>query len=198
MATTTPAWTVRGVYHETCASEGHCPYYFGRDKEGGCRYFMVFRVTEGKAGDVDLAGVTAIYMGDLPYATYAEVSSKGSEGAVYISDQATPEQRAVLDTLALEALGGVLMKRVLGVHYVPIEVEESEAAIDFAMPTGRMRMELTIGPDGGPVRMENVTMPFLSNVKAAHAPFWAWADHDRHFEYRDRCGTWAEFHMASD
>ncbi len=196
MATTTPAWTVRGVYHETCASEGHCPYYFGRDKEGGCRYFMVFRITEGQAGGVDLGGVTAIYLGDLPYSTYAEVNEKGSEGAVYISDSATPEQRAVLDTLAVQALGGVLMKRVLGVHYVPITIEESEGAVSFSMPSGKMRMELTKGFDGGPVRLENPTLPFISDVKTAHAPYWDWAGHDRHFEYKNRCGTWADFAMA--
>ncbi len=193
-----PAWMVKGVYHETCASEGHCPYYFGRDKEGGCRYFMVFRITEGWAGDVDLSGIVTIYMGDLPYSTYAEVAEMGSEGAVYIDDRATADQRAVLDSLALQALGGALMKRVLGVHYVPIEMKESDGAVEFAMPTGQMRMQLTTGPDGTPVRLENVTMPFLSNVKAAHASFWRWADHDRHFDYRDRCGTWADFQMASD
>ena len=54
------AWEIKGIYNEACASEGHCPYYFGRDKEGGCRYFMVFRITEGKVDDVDLAGITAI------------------------------------------------------------------------------------------------------------------------------------------
>ena len=74
MSAAQPGWQVKGVYHETCASEGHCPYYFGRDKEGGCRYFMVFRITEGQVGGVDLAGVTAVYLGDLPYATYAEVA----------------------------------------------------------------------------------------------------------------------------
>ena len=113
MSAAQPGWQVKGVYHETCASEGHCPYYFGRDKEGGCRYFMVFRITEGQVGGVDLAGVTAVYLGDLPYATYAEVATKGSHGAAYISDTATPHQRAVLDTLAVRrsherSLGGQL------------------------------------------------------------------------------------------
>ena len=27
-------WQVKGTYNEACAAEGHCPYYFGRDKEG--------------------------------------------------------------------------------------------------------------------------------------------------------------------
>jgi hypothetical protein len=197
MSASNPGWKLRGTYHETCASEGHCPYYFGRDKEGGCRYFMVFRISEGKAGEVDLAGITAVYMGDLPYPTYAEAVEKGSEGAIYLSDTATPAQRAVLDTLALEALGGVLMKRVLGLHYVKIDVEGGDGSICVRMPQGEMTMELTRGLDGTPVRMENATLPFISSVKAAHAPAWHWADHGRHYEYKNRCGTWADFEMAS-
>jgi hypothetical protein len=197
MSPATSAWEIKGIYNEACASEGHCPYYFGRDKEGGCRYFMVFRITEGNVGGTDLAGLTAIYLGELPYSTYAEVMREGSEGAIYISDKATPAQRAILDTLAVQALGGALMKRVLGVKYVPIDVTEEEGAVTFRMPAGAMRMELTRSGDGNPVLMENVTIPFLSNVKAAHSPFWNWADYNRHLEYRNRCGTWADFVMTS-
>ena len=175
METSSPT-VIKGTYHETCASEGHCPYYFGRDKEGGCRYFMVFRLTEGVVEGVDLSGLVAVYIGDLPHSTYAEVAEKGSEGVIYLSDAASPEQRAVLDRLAVRSLGGVLMRKVLGLHYVPIEVEETEAGIRVSMPAGKMAMQLTKGPDGQPVRLENVTLPFLLNVKAAHAPFWSWAD----------------------
>ncbi len=192
-----PDWQVKGVYHETCASEGHCPYYFGRDKEGGCRYFMVFRVTEGTVGGVDLAGVTAVYLGDLPYPTFAEVTSKGSHGAAYISDTATPAQRAILDTFAVQALGGALMKDFWGVHYAPIDVQEGDGWVEVTMPTGAARLELTRSGNGEPVRIENATLPFLTNIKAAHAPYWRWADHGRHYEYKDRCGTWADFVMAA-
>ena len=197
MSSSTPGWQIRGIYNEACASEGHCPYYFGRDKEGGCRYFMVFRITEGSVAGVDLAGTMAIYLGDLPYSTYAEVMSEGSEGAIYIGDNATPQQRAILDTLAVQALGGALMKRVLGVKYVPIDVAGDESVVTFKMPAGTMRMELTRSGDGSPVRMENVTIPFLSNVKAAHTHFWNWSDYNRHLEYQNRCGTWADFTMTS-
>jgi hypothetical protein len=187
---------IKGFYHETCASEGHCPYYFGRDKEGGCRYFMVFRVTEGEVAGADLAGITAVYLGDLPHSTYAEVAEKGSEGAIYITDNATPDQRAVLDTLTVKSLGGVLMRKVLGVHYVNVEVNEEAGRLRVTMPSGEMSMEMTKSRGGQPVRLENVTMPFLSNVRAAHAPYWRWADHDRHYEYRNRCATWADFQVA--
>jgi hypothetical protein len=192
-----PGWRIKGIYNEACASEGHCPYYFGRDKEGGCRYFMVFRINEGTVNDVDLSGVAAVYVGDLPHATYAEVHEKGSEGAIYISDHATPEQRNILDTFAVNALGGALMKKVLGVAYADIDIQADDDTIHVKMPSGELKMHLTRSNDGEPVRLENVTMPFLANVKAAHTPFWYWSDHGRHFNYTNRCGTWADFVMAS-
>jgi hypothetical protein len=191
-----PGWRVRGAYHEACASEGHCPYYFGRDKEGGCRYFMVFRVEEGQANGVDLGGTVLVYAGDLPHSTYAEVVAKGSEGGIYIGAEATPKQREVLGTLAVQSLGGLLMKKNFGVRYVDIAVTGSADEVEVTMPFGRMSQRLTKGPDGRPVRLENQTLPFLSNVKACHTPFWNYEDHGRHFEYRDRCGTWADFALG--
>jgi hypothetical protein len=53
-------WQIRGTYNEACAVEGQCPFYLGRDKEGGCQYFMVIRLQEGTVGDVDVSGVTVI------------------------------------------------------------------------------------------------------------------------------------------
>lgn len=189
-------WEIKGVYNEACASEGHCPYYFGRDKEGGCRYFMVFRIMEGIVNSVDLSGVAAVYVGDLPHATFAEVHEKGSEGAIYISDNTTPEQRGILDILTVNALGGVLMKKVLGTKYVKIDIKETEDTVHVKMPSGEIKMHLTKSNDGKPVRIENSTLPFLKNVKAAHTPFWNWADYNRHYDYKNRCGTWADYVMA--
>lgn len=190
-----PGWQVKGIYNEACASEGHCPYYFGRDKEGGCRYFMAFRIQEGTVNDVDLSGITVVYLGDLPHSTYAEVKEKGSEGAIYISDKATPEQRKVLDILVVTSLGGAIMKKVFGIQYVKIDVEEGKDTVHVKMPSGEMKMHLTKSHDDNPVRLENATLPFLSNVKTAHTPFWNWSDYNRHYDYKNRCGTWADFTM---
>ena len=190
-----PGWQIKGIYNESCASEGHCPYYFGRDREGGCRYFMVFRIQDGKVNDIDLSDITVIYQGDLPHATFAEVLERGSEGGIYVSDNATPEQRNVLDSLVVNSLGAALMKKNFGVKYVKIEVDEEEDAVHFKMPFGEMKQQLTRGQDGTPVRLENQTLPFLMNVKASHTPFWHFSDHGRHFDYKHRCGTWADFVM---
>jgi hypothetical protein len=137
-----------------------------------------------------------IYQGDLPHANFQEVLERGSNGGIYVSDNATPEQRKVLDTFVTDSLGAALMKKNFGVKYVDITVEEKNDTLFIKMPFGEMRQELTRGHDGTPVRLENQTLPFLINVKAAHTPYWNYDDHNRHFDYKDRCGTWADFAMA--
>ena len=122
--------------------------------------------------------------------------SLGSEAGIYVSDKASPEQRKVLDTLVVQGIGGAIMKKVFGVKYVNIDVEEKDDTFHVKMPFGEMTQKLTRGPDGKPVRLENTTLPFLSNAKACDTPFWNYEDHGRHFDYQNRCGTWADFTMA--
>jgi hypothetical protein len=191
-----PGWQVKGVYNESCASEGACPYYFGRGRIGGCRYFMVFRLQEGTVNGVDLSGITIIYVGDIPHPSFEELLELGSEGGIYISDIATPQQREILDVLAVNSVGGAIMKKVFDVKYVPIEAVDDGHTAHFKMPSGNMEQYLSQGPDGTPVRLENQSLPFLANVKTAHTPFWTYTDLNRHFEYRDRCGVWADFAFA--
>jgi hypothetical protein len=78
-------WQLKGTYNEACAAEGHCPYYFGRDVEGGCRYFEVFRIKEGEVNGVDLSGITIIYDGDILYPKFTDFMKYGSEGGVYVN-----------------------------------------------------------------------------------------------------------------
>jgi hypothetical protein len=87
------------------------------------------------------------------------------------------------------------MKKNFGIKYVDIDVKAEDNSVYFKMPFGEMKQELTHGGDGTPVRLENQTLPFLKNVKAAHTPYWKYDDHDRHFDYKDRCGSWADFAM---
>jgi hypothetical protein len=186
-------WQVKGTYNEACAAEGHCPYYFGRDVQGGCRYFMVFRIEEGKVNGVDLAGITVIYNGDIPYPKFSDFMEKGSEGGIYVSDNATEEQRKVLETLVTTNMGAHFMKKNFGVKYVRIDTEVANGSIHFRMPFGEMKQVLVKGLDGGSIRIENVPFPVLKDLKHCHTYFWTYKDHGKNFSYKDRCGTWADF-----
>lgn len=187
-------WRLKGTYNEACAAEGACPYYFGRAVEAGCRYFMVFRITEGSVNNVDLSGIALIYIGDIPHPSFEELLSLGSEGAVYISNNATEKQRCILDVIAAQSIGGFLMKKIIGIKYVPIDINESDGTVYFKMPSGEMKQYLTMGGDGStPVRLENQVLPMLTNARACHSLFWRYEDHGRHFDYKNRCGIWADF-----
>jgi len=192
-----PGWKVQGTYNEACAAEGHCPYYFGRDVEGGCRYFMVFRIKEGKVNDVDLSGITVVYNGDILYPKFADFMEHGSEGGIYVSDDATPQQREVLDTLVTTNMGGLFLKKNFGVKYVKIDVEETDGTVHFKTPFGEMKQSQMKGLDGGPIRIENVPIPVLKNLKHCHTDFWTYKDHGKDFSYKNRNGTWADFEFGA-
>ena len=193
MESLTKGWKVTGTYNEACAAEGHCPYYFGRDVENGCRYYMVFRIKEGKVDGVDLSGITVIYNGDILYPKFADFMEHGSEGGVYVSDNATEEQRKVLDTLVATNMGALFMKKIFGIKYVKIDVEEKDNTFKIKMPFGEMSQHQMKGLDGGPIRIENSLLPVLRNLKHCHTSRWNYNDHGKNFEYKNRCGTWADF-----
>jgi hypothetical protein len=186
-------WKVAGTYNEACAAEGHCPYYFGRDVDGGCRYYMVFRIQNGKVNDVDLSGVTVVYNGDILYPKFEDFMTHGSEGGIYVSDNASEEQRKVLDTLVSTNMGALFMKKNFGIKYVKMDIEDKDGNFQIKMPFGEMKQHLVKGLDGGPIRIENIPIPVLKNPKHCHTTLWTYNDHGKNFEYKDRCGTWADF-----
>jgi hypothetical protein len=186
-------WRVKGIYNEACAAEGHCPFYFGRDKEGGCRYFMVLRIQEGKVNEVDLSGITVMYCGVITYSKYEELLRNGEEVGIYISDNATPRQREVLEPFVRSGMGTILIQKFFGIRYVKIDIQDEGDTFHAKMPFGEMKQQLTKGLDGTPVRIENQLVPSLTNVKVCHSPFWRYADYGRSFDYTNRCATRADF-----
>jgi hypothetical protein len=90
-------------------------------------------------------------------------------------------------------MGAAFMKKNFGVKYVKIDVTEENGTIHFRMPYGEMKQTLMKGLDGRPIRIENCPIPVLSNLKHCHTHFWNYHDHGKNFDYRNRCGTWADF-----
>jgi hypothetical protein len=191
-------WSVKGIFNEACAAEGHCPFYFGRDKSGGCQYFMVLGIQEGKVNDVDLSGITVIYCGLITYSKYEDFLNNGEEVGIYINNIAIPEQREVLEPFTKQGMGTILIQKAYGIKYVKMNIEIEENSFYIKMPFGEMKQILTKGLDGSPVRIENQLTPTLANVKACHSPFWRYSDYGRSFEYTNRCATWADFRSEGE
>ena len=190
------SWNTKGNWYEACASEGHCSYYFGRDREEPCKSFQLFQFEEGKLGEVDISGVLAINVVDLYSNKVAELMVKGGEGGVYISDKTTEEQRKYLEPYFVNNIpGSILLRKVLGVKYVNIELNQEGNTFHVTMPNGEMKLSYTPGLDGkNPQKLENSPFGvFFSDIKICNTHFWKYKDFGRDWEFKDRSGVIASF-----
>jgi len=192
------SWNSKGVWYEACASEGHCSFYFGRDREESCKSFQLFQIDEGKIGEVDISGVLAINVVDLYSNKAMDVMTKGGEGGVYISDKTTEEQRKYLETyFSKNVPGSILLRKVLGIKYVDINLEQEGNTYHVTMPHGEMKLSYTPGLDGkNPQRLENsIFGVFLSDLKICNTHFWKYNDFGRNWEFTNRSGVIASFDL---
>ena len=116
-------WALRGKFYESCRTEGHCPLWFGRDMwEKPCVNFETYEIEEGQIGGVDMKGIIIIRHQDNIGPTFEELLKGPGEGAVYISSNATEEQRRVLEPFVKSHLGAEGWKKLLGVKFVDINI----------------------------------------------------------------------------
>ena len=189
-------WNTKGIWYEGCASEGHCSFYFGRDREESCKSFQLFQIEEGNMGEVDVSGVLVINVVDLYSNKAADVMTKGGEGGVYISDKTTEEQRKYLEPYFVNNIAGnSLLKKVLGVKYVNIDLNQEGDTFHVTMPNGEMKLSYTPGLDGkNPQRLENSPVGlFFSDIKFSNNHFWKYNDFGREWDFKNRSGVIASF-----
>lgn len=184
-----PGWQLRGTWYEACASEGHCPLYFGRDMESPCRNFAVYDIKEGQINGVDMAGVRIISVADILSTRAADLPVSGTAAAVYVSDDATAEQRPILEAFVATSLP-LPIRELRGVKFVSIDISLDGPSYHVTMPFGELRGSLTRGRDGAnPQRIDNAAVPFLRDLKIANTELWRYNDLGRNWEYRKRSGT---------
>jgi len=191
-------WNMKGIWYEACAAEGHCSFYFGRDRETPCKSFQLFQIKEGKISDVDINGILAINVIDLYSNKAAELLAKGGEGGLYISNNATDEQKKYLEPFFSNNVpGGLLLRKILGTRYVDININQEEKTYHITMPYGEMKMSLTIGGDGkNPQRLENSLFSvFFKDIKICNTHFWKYNDFGKNWEFVNRSGTIADFDL---
>ena len=190
------SWSAKGIWYEACASEGHCSFYFGRDRETPCKSFQLYQINEGKMGEVDVSGVLAIMVIDLYSNKAAELMAKGGEGGLYISDKTTEEQRKYLEPYFVKNMAGSsILKKTLGVKYVNIEFKQEGNTYHVKMPHGEMKLSYTSGFDGkNPQKLENSPFgAFFSDIKICNTHFWNYNDFGRNWDFINRSGTIASF-----
>ena len=184
-----PGWQLRGVWYEACASEGHCPLYFGRDMESPCRNFAVYDVREGQINGVDVGGLRIISVADILSTRAADLPVSGTAAAIYVSDTATAEQRPIIEAFVATSLP-LPVRELRGVRFVPINISLEGRGYHVTMPFGELKGSLTTGRDGtSPQRIENCPVPFLRQLNIANTELWRYTDLGRNWEYRNRSGT---------
>ena len=184
------SWKIKGTVYETCAAEGHCPLWFGRDTITPCTSFMVLKVDEGHIDDIPIDGMIVVFLADLKSNKFEDVAVLGGEGGIYISDTATDEQRKAIEPFFADNVPGMfLVKDVKAVKFVPMDLKAEDKLIRFSMPAGEFEMSFTTGADGKPIRIENTLysaiMPELNVCDTKH---WRYEDLGKKFDYAKRSG----------
>ena len=99
----TTKWNAKGVLIGACSCDWGCPCSFDAPPtKGWCQGGYVWHFTEGRFGDVPLAGLSMSWLAHSPAALH-----KGNvTGLTLIDEKANPAQRAALTKLSQGESGG--------------------------------------------------------------------------------------------
>ncbi len=190
------AWSMKGVWFETCAAEGHCSLWFGRDLAEPCKSFQTFLIQEGQINNVNIGGTLVMTLADLFSPKFADLMAQGGEGGLYIHEKADEAQRKELESFFSNNVAGwLLLRKPLGVRYVNIEMDQKGNSYHFKMPYGEMKMSVTVGGDGkNPQKIENSIFSLIfSDIKICNTEFWKYHDFGKDLEFTNRSGAMANF-----
>lgn len=106
------SWQVAGSYYEVCNCAAICPCRRQADKKGGrstfgtCDFALSWRISEGHAGEVDLAGLGVVmagsYSDDEPGEPWRVV--------LYVDAQGDRDQQQTLSEIFLGRAGGATLR----------------------------------------------------------------------------------------
>lgn len=109
MVQTAARWEIAGEYFENCSCDVVCPCEISpqglmqaRPDQGFCNVYLVFHITEGRYGGVDLAGLNAA----LAIHTPGPMAQGHWTVAAYLDARASAEQQQALGAIFSGAAGG--------------------------------------------------------------------------------------------
>ncbi len=125
------AFEVEGDYFEACSCTVSCPCIFlGPATEDECDVFLAWHITKGHRDGVDLSGLNAA----LAVHTPKRMTDGNWTVALYLDEQAAPEQAEALGAIFSGAAGGhlanlaPLIGTVAGVNTAPITFEKENGS----------------------------------------------------------------------
>jgi hypothetical protein len=117
-------YDVEGSILEACSCSAPCPCWIGEDPHGGrCDSFVAYRIDRGTIRGLDVSGLAFAFVARIP----GNVLKGNWTAAVYVSDRATPQQKAAILDVWTGKCGGpladlaALVSEIKGIHDAPIE-----------------------------------------------------------------------------
>lgn len=133
------SYHLEGRLLEVCNCNVLCPCWIGEDPDNGtCDTIVAWRIDKGTVDDVDVGGNTIAAVAHVP----GNILQGNWKAAIYVDDQASPEQEAALLKVYTGQAGGPIADLVQLVGEV---VSVERAPIRFTVAEGKG--ELQIGND---------------------------------------------------
>jgi hypothetical protein len=142
MPSLTP-WNISGSYFEACSCEAVCPCRRiggsmgrdgGRSTYGVCDFVLSWWIRDGRAGEVDLRGLTAVMAGsyndDEPGSPWRVV--------LYVDERGDGEQRRALSEIFLGRVGGTPFRNFAAAIGEVYDVRPARISLDHTPDAQRI------------------------------------------------------------
>jgi hypothetical protein len=137
-----PAWKISGSYFEVCNCDAICPCrrqggmkVASRSTYGVCDFALSWFILEGRAGDVDLAGMKIVMAGSYD----DDEEGRPWRLSMYIDDTATPAQEAALRPIFEGKWGGTTLRQFAKNIVEIFEVRRAKIDLDHTPRKWYMR-----------------------------------------------------------
>ena len=198
-------WSVDGEYFENCNCDVVCPceispggFLTARPDPGVCDVLLVFHINEGRYGDTDLSGLTAIMAAHAP-----GVMAEGNWiAALYLDAKGSPEQQEALGGIFGGQAGGPLagvaplIGQVVGVKSVSIDYRNEgtkrSARIDGVLDANIQAVPAAV-PDAVVIKLNaNPLFPGQDWVQA-YGTQTTYRDYEFQWDNTGKCADYANF-----
>ena len=146
----TTRWSLSGTGYEYCNCNPGCTCNFSgfpSSSDGSCKALVADVIREGRCGDVDLAGVTAVALIDWPGA----IHDGGGRAVFVVTPETTDEQIGALSQICTGALGGMPWE-ILGSTYEVVGLVKAPITITEAGIDSTVEIEGVGRAEGRPLR----------------------------------------------
>ena len=193
MATSVVAqnWAIEADYTESCSCNPACPCLLGSPPTHDyCEGNNLIEIKKGHYEGVSLNGISVV-----------TAFSLGKWLKLYISEKATDEQtKALLELLKLEQTFGLLYSgksEILSQEKAPISIEKTSTKVKFSVPASMVEIEMMKGWGGKPVKIQNLSLPFMEDHTQYKSISVSHKSEDKEFEHSGTNGLTASINASS-